>query len=393
MRKRVLHNGLLLLIMMISYSCFDSYQPPGTTNNASYLVVDAFVNSAEGSASVILSHTIPLTSTDTLTQINDAEVKLQDDADNNFTMNFEGNGIYAVTGLMVSTSRKYRLLINSSGKTYQSDFVAVQPTPAIDTVSWSVDRGNLNINVSTHDPSELSRFYRWKYSETWEYDSPVPTSYIVKNDSVWLRTNDEDISQCWQTSNSKTILLYSTDYLTGNIVNDFVLQRIPSNSIKLSNQYSIFVQQQTLTKEGYLYWLNVKKTTESLGSLFDPLPGAVVGNIKCLTVPNEPVIGFFSAGSISEKRIFIKYNDIRNFVDYEFPSCKVDTILCDTVHTIGGWYGGHPRIHFSNPDEVVGQINNQAKTYVKGYAITSVECTDCRKAGGGNTVRPPFWKN
>jgi hypothetical protein len=380
--------------MIISFSCFESYQPPDVNNAASYLVVDAFVNSTNGSATVKLSHTVPLSSSDTLDQVNNATITLEDESGNSSALRFDGDGLYQAMNLEILSSRKYRLVILSDGKKYQSDFVTVQITPPIDNVGWAIDRNFLDINVSTHDPSGTSRFYRWKYTETWEYVSKYLTPYIVKNDSVWVRTKEENMARCWRTENDKKITIYNTGYLSEDVVSNFAVQQIPSSSIRLSSRYTILVQQQTLTKAAYAYWENVKKTTESLGGLYDPLPGSVVGNIYGVTDAGERVIGYFSVGSVSEKRIYISRAELISFVDYKYPfPCLADTIVCDTAHLPGGWYTADPRLHFSNPDGVIAQVVDKQGAHVIGYVVTPTLCTDCRQLGGGETNKPEFWKD
>jgi hypothetical protein len=394
MKKMIRPFGLIFLIMIISFSCYDSYQPPGVNSNTSYLVVDAFVNTTDGTAIVKLSHTIPLSSNDTLDQVNAAAVALEDESGNSYVLNFEGDGLYQAKGLDVSSLGKSRLVISFEGKKYQSDFVAAQNTPPIDTVGWAIDRNYLNINVSTHNAAGSSRFYRWKYTETWEYTSKYLTPYIVKNDSVWVRTKEENMARCWRSENDKKITIYNTAYLSDDVVSNFTVQKIPSNSIKLSSRYTILVQQQTLTKEAYAYWENVKKTTESLGGLYDPLPGAVPGNIHSVTDPSERVIGYFSIGSVSAKRIYISRADLVSFINYQYPvPCQADTIVCDTAHLVKGWYTANPRLHFSNPDGVIAQLTNKSGSYVIGYVVTTTLCTDCRQVGGGKTTKPVFWKD
>jgi hypothetical protein len=391
MERKIAFTRLFSLLMMAGSSCYESYQPPGIDSSASYLVVDAFINSTDGSVSVMLSNTLPLSSTDSLQPVNGAKVQVIDDSGSMLAVPFTDSGLYAVSGLSIIKEKKYKLVISSAGKAYESDFVPVNQAPPIDTLNWSIDRDYLNINVSTHDPTGSSKFYRWKFTETWKYRSMFLTPYIVKNDSVVPRTKEEDISICWQTLDDSKIVIYSTDYLAQDRVDNFTVQRIASNSLKLTSRYSILVQQQTLTKEAYIYWLNVKKTTESLGSLFDPLPAAVRGNIRCVTNTAEPVIGFFSVGSVSSKRIYIDQSDLGSFTNYDYPPCGIETVVCDTVHNKNGWYGLQPRIKFENPDMVIGQITKES--LVVGYLFAPRVCTDCRELAAGKTKPPGFWKD
>jgi hypothetical protein len=84
--------------------------------------------------------------------------------------------------------------------------------------------------------------------------------------------------------------------------------------------YTINVTQYALTKEAYEYWDNLKKNTEKIGSIFDPQPFADFGNIHCISDPDEPVIGFISACSTSQKRLYIFYSQVH--YPYDLSDCK-----------------------------------------------------------------------
>jgi hypothetical protein len=379
-KKMIRQSGFVFVIMITLFSCYEPYLPPDVNNSSSYLVVDAFINATDGSATVRLSHTIPLASTDTLDQVNNATVVLRDDSDHTSGLKFQGDGLYSATGIEITSDRKYQLVISRDGKTYQSDLVPVESTPPIDSVSWSTEKDNLFININTHDPTNESRFYRWKFTETWEYLSPYQSAFLIRNDSIVSRPRNQDIHRCWKSMPVQKIAIYTTNYLSNDIVSNFNIHIIPSNSLKLSNKYSILVQQQTLTKTAYTYWQNIKKTTESLGGIYDPLPGAVSGNIHCTTNP-ERVIGFFSIGQVSEKRIFITRDELISFVNYQYPYCPLNTVSEDVALTD------------TNPDKILYQSIDPNTGIVLGWLVTTPLCTDCRLLGGGNTIKPPFWKD
>ena len=61
--------------------------------------------------------------------------------------------------LTLNTSEKYRLVIHTSdGQQYASDYVPFKITPPIDSLGFSQDSANVAILVSTHDPSNGTRY-------------------------------------------------------------------------------------------------------------------------------------------------------------------------------------------------------------------------------------------
>jgi hypothetical protein len=161
----------------------------------------------------------------------------------------------------------------------------------------------------------------------------------------------------------------------------FPLTKIPSPSVKIKKKYSILVKQYAQTKEAYEYAETLKKNTENIGTLFDPLPTQLSGNIKCLTAPEEPVIGFITVSSVQEKRIFISRSQLPNnwrSTD-EYAYCKVDTVLNKDIAR-----------SFSNGllVPIAGYISPMGT--LLGYTASSADCVDCRVRG--TNVKPAFWR-
>ncbi len=103
------------------------------------------------------------------------------------------------------------------------------------------------------------------------------------------------------------------------------IQTLQENSEQVSYLYSILVYQSALTDSGYNYMSILQKNTESLGSIFDVQSSQLVGNIHCLTKPMEQVIGYISAGTIQQQRIFIHRYQVPGWV-YSF-SCSEGNIV------------------------------------------------------------------
>jgi hypothetical protein len=284
------------------------------------------------------------------------------------------------TGMVddISFDKQYRLHIQTQDEVYSSDFIYIKDAPPVGDVHYSMVRDGLQLTVSTNDPSGQSNYYRWKYWETYEYTSNFNSSYMFLGDTIDLRPEDRNIHTCWRTLPSTDIFVTSTKDFTGSVVSNFPLIVIPRGSIKVTRKYSLLVQQQALTPEAFDYWLNLQKTTEQLGGLFDPLPYEVKGNIHCSTDPKKTVIGFFSGSSLQEKRIFIDAFDIpAEMRTYQRPYCPLDTLLLEDLHTVSQ----STLLIDAIVQDVVGVI---------GYSTSSRPCIDCTM-GGGVTRKPDFW--
>jgi len=239
-----------------------------------------------------------------------ASVWVEDETGNHFPLTEIGNGNYLGTKLSVNSSLKYRLFVTTnSRKEYVSDYVELKATPPIDSITYgkSPQSDGLSIYMNTHDPANNTRYYQWTYQETWEYTAGYFSSLEIKGGRVV--NQDENIYQCWNSRPSTEINISSTTQLTNDAIRNFELQFIPKGSQKISRRYCLDVQQRALSREAYDFWLQLKKTTESLGSLFDRLPSQVVGNLRS-TETAQPVLGYFSGGTVSKQRIFIDFSDL-----------------------------------------------------------------------------------
>ncbi|MES1224199.1 MAG: DUF4249 family protein, partial [Bacteroidota bacterium] len=77
----------------------------------------------------------------------------------------------------------------------------------------------------------------------------------------------------------------------------------------------VLVKQEAIDKETFSYMQTLKKITEQSGSVFDPQPSTINGNIHCINDSKEIAIGYVYASSVTEKRIFIDNSEVPHW-DY-----------------------------------------------------------------------------
>jgi hypothetical protein len=378
--------------LAMTVSCLDPFTPHETTQDLKYLVVEGFLNSSVDSCIITLTRTIPTAGPATIPAEKGAQVTLVDEDGSSISLQETKPGLYKAGGFTINPLKKYKLAISTSDlKSYTSDLVPVVVTPPIDSVSWKRTSTGVSISVTTHDSTNNSRFYSWKYAETWQYHSRYFSSLDISNKTVIRRT--DDIYDCWTTLNSSDILISSSTQLSRDIISDFLLIAIDWPSIKLETKYSILVDQRAISQDEFNYLSLLKKNTENLGTLFDPLPSAIHGNLHCTTNPSELVIGYFGAGGVTTQRIFIAREDIDVPKDdvtvTGYESCVIDTFfLFQTVPPAlprngpifkGSFFGNIP-IDYA-----------YAGDFVIGYLTSTAPCVDCRYLGG-TTTTPAFWK-
>jgi hypothetical protein len=289
MRNRVKYIFYLLTVALLAAACKTPYTPAPTTAVTNYLVVEGLINISD-STYIKLSRTVNISSSATTKPELKATVTIESNAGNSYALKELGSGTYAAPSFNLSAANQYRLRIKTAnGSQYVSDFNATMVSPPIDIVNWQATT-DLKIYVSTHDPKNATRYYRWDFTEAWEFRSNYYTNWISNGDSIIVRPPAQQIWDCFTGDISSNITLGTSAQLSQDVINQALINTIPADQEKIGYKYSILVKQYALTQDAYNYWTLLQKNTEQLGSIFDAQPSASIGNIHCVNNPNEPAI-------------------------------------------------------------------------------------------------------
>src|SRR5690606_13165967 len=116
------------------------------------------------------------------------------------------------------------------------------------------------------------------------------------------------------------IICYSTEYSTGinqttttelneNRVVRFPVKYLSKLDAKMQTRYSILVKQYAQSLEAYTFYKIVKELGSVGNLLSQGQPGYVAGNMVSEANPEEKVLGFFEASSMTSKRIYFNYEN------------------------------------------------------------------------------------
>ena len=364
---------LLWLLALLLPACVDPYSPDILAAKRSFLVVDGFINS-QGVTSIKLSRTFAISSLPKVPAESRALVYLEDAGGARFPLTESPVGTYTSASLTLHPGRTYRLRITTAaGVLYASDFVPAKTTPPVDALDWRPESTGLGIYVSAHDDTNTTQYYRWEYEETWEIIPPFsPSIEFYNNNIIPIRVPYP--TRCWGNERAAAIQLAKTTALAKDVVSDLLLHRLPRNSDRLYRRYSILVQQHALTKEEYGYWEALRKNTESLGTLFDPQPSQLTGNVHCLSNDGELALGFVGAHSLAQHRIFIDHSQLP--FDWPYVSGYKDCVPPDTAKA--------DVTELFRAGSIVPVVEVR-----EGIVISTPDCVDCRRKG--SATRPSFW--
>lgn len=388
---------LLSIIMVVWYSCKKPYNPKPITTTINYLVVEGTINTTDSTV-IRLSRTVPLSSRVGSAPELNASVSIVSSSGSDYPLFATGKGFYKSPVLNLDPSVKYALrIMTADGKTYQSDFVPVKNSPPIDSVYYKAVNSStpgLHIFADTHDPSNNTRYYRWDFNDTYLYHSAFYSGlYLsqIPQDTVLQRNPANQIYECWRSDTSTNILINSSAKLAKDVISENEIYFIPSTSEQIGDRYSILVRQYALTPEAFNYFQELKKNTEQLGSIFDAQPSELPGNIHCISNPSEPVLGYMTAGSTSEKRVFIDSRKLPAWLPITpYDNCKLDTDLYQ--QPVGLTVQNYVQAFIYSSLEIpVSTIVSSppAPPKILGYSASIPACVDCTLRG--TNIKPSFW--
>ena len=378
--KRNYITTVILSILFFSLACKKPFIHDGITESPSLLVVEGVINTA-GQTTIYLSRTLKLA--DKLKASSEIKAKVQVEGQNNtvFPLTETAAGTYSAPQMNLNPNQQYRLRIKTaSGKEYLSDLMTVRTTPAIDSVNWEKTTEGVKIYVNAHDSKNNTKYYQWDYQETWEIRSSAYSENIYKNGVMVARDQNEMLAlfTCYVTEKSTGLLIASTAKLSSDVVHRFPLVTFQNRAEKLDVRYSILTKQYAIGQEAFEYLSIMKRNSEQQGSIFDIQPSEINGNIKCISNPNEMVIGFMTISGIMEKRIFINYTQV--------PGWNFN-MNCGTL-TVPNRKDSLDA-YFKDGKNLVTISNLGASGKIETYNGSTANCLDCRLKG--SSIKPAFW--
>ncbi|MDP4147834.1 MAG: DUF4249 domain-containing protein [Bacteroidota bacterium] len=385
--ERLKSTGLLYVLLITLgpfIHCREAYMSPYVPPSTGYLVVESYIG---GNVPVTckLSRVARLSADSTMLPAPGAQVQVEGNDNSIYPLTDQGKGMYGSSGVLsLNPSAQYRLRITTAtGGKYLSDYVPYKITPAIDSINWESDPDGVRIFANAHDDAAATRYYMWSYDETWEYRSGEESMvyYDETDHQIHQRDSSQQIYRCWRNYSSTSILTFSTDKLSGDVVYEYPLRYIPINSEPISVLYSILVRQYAVTRDGYEFLSLMRQNTESKGTIFDAQPSELSGNIHSLSNPGETVIGYISAGSVIQQRIFIAGYQLP-YWRYVFSCLDMDSLVPPAKFAKT----------FTDGLYIPVMANPRDPSPTPGYFANLEGCIDCRLQGG-STFKPSFWPN
>jgi hypothetical protein len=179
------------------------------------------------------------------------------------------------------------------------------------------------------------------------------------------------------------VIIATTENLTQDVIKDLPLHFVDNKTMRLSARYSLLVKQYAISKTYYQFLKKVKEVNQTSGSLFDPIPNEIFGNVRSSDGKDLPVLGYFSVAGVAEQRTFIERIDVPRIAVPFSPRCVNDTISYNfrTLYSKVGNANGRLEVY----DYLYNDFGN-----ITGFVISEKSCTRCAETGATNQ-KPDFW--
>lgn len=377
-----IHLPVILGVLSLFFGCREPFSPELKDLNQNILVVEGFIEVGGGTTSIKLSMASPLYSDIPEFPVPGANITIFGENGDSWELNTDNFGAY-VTDAILPENEIYTLSIDlSNGQSYVSDKIKPIISPEFD-ITFTQEDGDVQIysNTTGNDDAE---FFLWQYDETWVYRTPHTSffSYDKITKEMVDIPLDQLTNRCYNFDQSRRIILEASSRFENSRIFQKELLTIDSLSEKLGIRYRIKAKQYAIDREAYIFWEGIRKNSDDIGDIFSPLPSAVTSNIYSIEDPDEPVIGYISAGKSQEKILYIQNSDVvpwRTSIQ-DYFGCIIDTIAPPDYEEIFGLLNFIPLYEYCD-DLPCG-----------GFFASTEGCTDCRLRGGV-LEKPDYWKD
>lgn len=375
---RIKYGSLLVLLVLALLSCEEKFFPE-IDRADNLLVIDGKITDAPGPYTIRLNISSDVYVFD-YPPLTEATLTISDDAGNSEVLTEEEPGVYrtAPDGIQGTVGRSYKIdIATKDGKNYTSDFEEITPSAPITEVYPEVetrfdpnlthDRIGYQFYLDGQAPTQQENYYLYELEATYKYQTDFLIEFIFQNFQFIEWDVPDTFHICYKTFIVQDLVTLSTKNLENPQINRLPLHYEDTEDRVLAIRYSLNTKQFSLTEKAYKYWNAIDQQIEEQGNLYSRQPYQIRGNLTNVDDPTEPVLGYFTAAGVTEKRIFVSRPA---GIPFYYGKCVLITDQLFRVLANGDFVG----------------LNDQGQRGAGSGGF----CLDCRDVGGG-IEKPDFW--
>lgn len=324
-----------ILLLLSAASCVDPYAYP-FEEVSDNMVVEAALTTLPGPQQVRLSATRNIYNRDnrSVLYIKGARVSVIDSDGLEHEYLEKGNGYYfSDAAFSAVVGKSYRLkIVTAEGVEYQSDSELAAGTTEMTDIEARYQRKSernargvyesvdgFSIAARVNDAPDQRNYYLLRMKITYKVLTH-PESYQVFDTGLgrYVPAPKPCCNICWITEQLPEFVVYGDQTISGQKNAEVPLGYFEARSKYFFEKVYFEVTQYTLSSGGYAFWKSLADLKFKQGTLFDPSPAELPGNIHNTADPEEQVIGYFTVSGVSTAGSFISNHQIPGGVRYDF---------------------------------------------------------------------------
>ncbi len=315
----------LLVICLMFYACVEPYDL-GVQQDRKILTIDATITDLAGEQTIKIIETFSSSNVVYGLPIAKATVEIIVNGTERVPLTERSGGIYALPiSFHTQVGSKYKLVFQKAdGTKYESseerqsvvsDITRVYDEFRIDGTETALGTKPAHyVYLDTNDPASEKNNYMWTW-KLWEHQpvcitcaggryitSPAPARCRMESAFAEVNYDYACNSACWQIFNNPELNVFSDVFSNGQPIVGRLVGKIPYYS---SMGALLEIKQQSISASAYQYLKLLANQVQNNGSLVDTPPAAIIGNVKNITNPDEPVAGFFMVTSVRIKKYWM----------------------------------------------------------------------------------------
>ncbi|WP_339816301.1 DUF4249 domain-containing protein [uncultured Imperialibacter sp.] len=320
---------ILALLLLAIPSCVEKFELdiPRSTQN---FVVEALLLDDARFQKVVLSKINPDGKSE---PFDDARVVLQSDNDDmEIALEPRGEGLYTpLVFVPLTRGDKYRLVIDTDEETkIVSDWEEVPDAVALEGGYWeshtfefvndngvTIKRNGINFKVNTGTFQSPNTFLRYDFETAHINEAP-------------FRDPRCDCLNCYIISGSDEFLnITSATESEGKSIKDHLVTFLLLDK-RFSFRLTMLVRQIAITRNAFVFYQSIDQQRNLNGSIFDPPPAIISGNLYVEGKEDINVYGLFEVGRLSEIPITIYKSNIKNefltYLDICYAGLRINNV-------------------------------------------------------------------
>lgn len=317
--KTLLLWGILALMIFFN-GCLSEISLDAPVVNPESIAIRGVVKSGDTASVVVkVTNVVNFRAFEIPEVIQGARVTVTDESGNTLEVPLQDNGNYELffpegnPNFQIAPGKSYQLSVGlPDGRQYQSAFESLEPVPKPDTLTFTVESrefgneiGNivvkeyLDVRIKTPiikpDGNGKARF-KWSMRGVFQFSEPPDFTAGVPVPSPKVCYSYEDV-------NLDKVIIFNGSSSLQDTLDDFqILEKFMD--YRFHEGYYLTVFQQSLSPDAYRYWEEIQSLVNVDGTVYDPPPGKIKGNIRNVDDETEEVFGFFYA---TEERLIRRY--------------------------------------------------------------------------------------